>query len=80
MSDELTPEQQWAYIFNTLGEERVRGMLGYIAASLEDDSDRKVIEVRSGDEDVQVMDITDHVDVLEDGIETQPTSGAKMQL
>jgi len=68
---DLTPNQQWALIFNRLGQDRVRGMLASITAGLDGDADRQVIEVRHGDDGATVMDITDHVARLEDSLEAE---------
>ena len=62
--DGVTPQQQWAYLFNLFGEEQLRGLLLHCAGAFaEEDADRRVIEFRrTGD----ALDITDHVTTLED--------------
>jgi len=62
MSDESSDAEQWAYIFNEFGEETLRNMLMKAAESKQQNGDRLIFEF----EEKRAMDITDHVDALEE--------------
>jgi hypothetical protein len=60
MSD--TETQQWAFIFHVLGKENLRKML--FKAAMKKEEDGRVIVEFDGE---RAMDITKHVDTLEEG-------------
>jgi hypothetical protein len=62
MSDEPSDAEQWAMIFNEFGEETLRNMLLKAAESKQQNGDRLIFEF----EENRAMDITDHVDALEE--------------
>jgi hypothetical protein len=57
--------QQWSFIFHVLGQEELRKML-FRAAMKKDEEGRVVVEF-DGD---AAMDITDHLDALEEETDT----------
>lgn len=67
MSDR-DPTEEWAFIFNTLGQETLRELLFDVAAELDHDDGhtRRIIEARADDGEIRALDITDHVSELED--------------
>lgn len=67
MTDQTAEE--WAYIFAVFGKESIREILYTAAHSLHDgDNDRRVVEFNN-EEGFQAMDITDHVDTLEETVD-----------
>lgn len=66
-TDSEAANEEWAFIFNTLGEQTTRDMLLDIAGAVHgDDGERQIIEIRPEDGGaVTVLDITDHVEKME---------------
>jgi len=56
--------RQWAFVFETFGKENLRQML-FKAAVNKDENGRVIIEF----DGMQAMDITDHVEEMEGGLE-----------
>lgn len=59
--------EQWAYIFSTFGKESVREILFPIAYSIRNDGENRRVVEFNNDGGYQALDITDHVDELENG-------------
>jgi len=66
--DERNPNAEWAYIFNVLGKESLRGVLFEVATSLEENDDERVVVVEF--EDDKALEITEHVNQLESQLNT----------
>jgi hypothetical protein len=66
--DAPSPNQQWAFIFNEFGKQRLRQFLFHAATSLAEDGDdqaKLVYELQQSDAGLTAMNITDHVQALE---------------
>lgn len=61
---------EWALIFNTFGKETLRSMLFNAASEFRgSNQDRRMVyEISRSDDEYTALEITDHVDVLEEDL------------